>query len=431
MPGESWTVEQVAELQEKHSDAKRRVRQRAIAYADIPNVIEIEGKSANAIRAKLRRLKLWKPQFTKQRWTEEEDRELSERAKPGVGAKRHKRLRRHSKTAIANRKTELARAGQQLVDAEISARSKNATKLRGEDLAEFEEAIKKFARTRPADWFLWKFGVSDRSYRERRQSLGVEISKAESLEIPCGKAQLSRKQTVRLLLRGQASRRQLRASMLAERSRIDSLDEKPEVRFCANKPCAAEASGRWYATEAFFKLRSHSSKGYALTRSLSGECAFCITRKRVASGRDAFAELARFHAMKEASLKAFAEQLSAAYPGAHGDQNAFKLMRKELEAYLLDLPRISLHWGAQKIVSAYTQDPNLNTLFLWMEASDFAGATDLHDDVWDLDQLLRKHQDPSDFIAGGSVRAFSPSGRKLALLVFRCLSIVKYIEGVF
>lgn len=429
MPGFSWK-KSLKQLRSQFKIAAAKAEAGEIRYEDIPNHITIEGRTAAAIRSKLTRLKLWQPSFTKKRWTEEEDQTLGILSKPGKGAKRHKPLRRHSKWAITNRKTALAKAGVQgLVDPRLSQLSRNAVKLRGNALEDLENAIHQFSKTRSAEWFTWKFGIGERAYRERRDKVGITLSKAEAYEIPSIKSLTCRKMAVRLLRKGHKNREELKQRMLQKRIAFDNSKKKPTPRKCKNKKCEACESGRWYETTDFFLLRPHSrGKGQKIEYSYSGECAYCVALKRSKPNLEKYSELIHYFKIFKKSIGGFEQALARELPEFYSVSAGLKLNRKLLEATFHSLTDEQIIRICKIIVGIYISDQNLDTLFTWLEKQDFSEELDLHIDIWDLDEIIRR-----DNIVKllRTETGFSTIGQKLVLLIFRCLGLPRYVRTLF
>ncbi len=134
-------------------------------------------------------MRLWRPRFSKRRWTTALSDKLITQVRNGVSIPeilKQRAFRGRSTWSIRNQLTLLTSQGVMgIVDRRASVQFRSGRQLRSTTSTELEPALRKFGRTRLPDWFRFKFGISEKALGTAARKLNIPTGDTMALEMPC------------------------------------------------------------------------------------------------------------------------------------------------------------------------------------------------------------------------------------------------------
>ena len=417
MPGKRWDERELKQLRKQWNE-----------NGDL-QAIKIRGRTGNSIKRKLIREGLLKAQQApREPWNSEEEILLEKLVGEGMTASEivdsGQILR--TKDSVAQKISRM----KLLAGKKRSQMLRDCRRLSGEELEEFLAAIDEHGETRHTQWFVWKYAVGRGKVKRALAETGHSVSWREAMEMPQTKARfVSRvsQASAKAWARRREELRERMVSRLREIRRELELNPKLGTRDDRKQRLCTCCQGIWYASDDFFKpsvkrLPDGGKKVY-----LQRKCRICTSGQRGTSTAGRTNE----HAQRKewrGELANFQSQLVERHPELFRNHDSMRALRWEPFVKLLEQMTTPQILDLAEDVIAIYMNSGANQVLDKIEETCFDGEPELHEDVWELDEVVRRPADARPQIV--RKQKLMRAGREVAMRLYRVVRLPRYAKSL-
>lgn len=417
MPGKRWDDKELKQLRRQWDEV-----------GDL-QAIKIRGRTGNSIKRKLiREGHLKAKQAPREPWNSEEETLLAELVAQGMTASEivdSGKIRR-TKDSVAQKISRM----KLLAGKKRSQMLRDCRRLSGEELDEFLEAIREHGETRHTQWFVWKYAVGRGKVKRALAETGHSVSWREAMEMPQTKARFVSRVSQASAKAWARRREELREKMvgrLREIRRELELNPKLGARDDRKQRLCTCCQGIWYASGDFFKpsvkrLPDGGRKVY-----LQRKCRICTSGQRGTTTAGRVNEQTVRKEWRE-ELGNFQTQLVDSHPELFRNRESMRALRWEPFVQMLEqMTTPQILDLAEDVISIY-MNSRANRVLDKIEETCFDGEPELHEDVWELDEVVRKPADARPQIV--RKQKLMRAGREVAMRLYRVIRLPRYAKSL-
>jgi len=417
MPGKRWDDKELKTLRRQWQET-----------GDL-QAMKIRGRTGNSIKRKLIREGLLKAhQAPREPWNSAEEALLESLVTEGMTASEivdSGKIDR-TKDSVAQKISRM----KLLAGKKRSQMLRECRRLSGEELEEFLKAIDEFGETRHTQWFVWKYAVGRGKVKRALAETGHSVSWREAMEMPQTKARFVSRVSQASAEAWARRREALREKMvvrLREIRRELELNPKLGARSDRKQRLCTCCQGIWYASEDFFKpsvkrLPDGGKKVY-----LQRKCRICTSGQRGTTSAGRINEQTMRKEWRK-ELGNFQSRLVTEHPELFRNPDTMRALRWEPFVNMLEqMTTPQILDLAEDVISIY-MDSRSNQVLDKIEETCFDGEPELHEDVWELDEVVRKPADARPQIV--RKQKLMRAGREVAMRLYRVVRLPRYAKSL-